>query len=176
MRPPQKVGGINDPIWAEAPVPAQPNPVRGRQVAAVALAVVAVPVLVAWARGICWESVVISASVLAAVLLLLRVRLGHVALVVPPLAALALVLLVGWSWYTDRSVDVFGPPANLSYCGRSYQEGSVVGPSEVSEHHVHEVAVVPSGSAVLALGCDTTLLWVQLGGTTYRAYDLEGGP
>jgi hypothetical protein len=176
VSPPLKAGRIDDPIWAEEPEPPTPHVTRWWQVAAVPVAFVGIPALAVWVRGICWESAVVSAVALLVVLVLVRLGVQDVVLVLALFLLLTAGLLVGWSRATAHTFDVFGPPARLRYCGRDYNQGSVVGRAALDRKAVREVAVAPSGSAVLASGCDTTGIWVQTGSTTYIGYGLQGGP
>ena len=142
----------------------------------VPVAFVGIPALTAWVRGICWESAVIAAVALAAVLFLLRLRVAAVCLALVLLLLPAAVMLAGWSRLEYRTFDVFGPPSLITHCGRAYDRGSTVPRSVLDGREIQDVGVTPSGSAVLAAGCGTTGMWVQTGATTVVAYALQGGP
>ncbi|MGH9090634.1 MAG: hypothetical protein ACRDZR_04510 [Acidimicrobiales bacterium] len=171
-----KVGRIDDPVWLEEPDATSPRHAPWWKVVAVLVALAGIPSLTVWIRGICWESAVIAAVVLLPVLLLLRVGASAAVLTMVVLLVPSAVLLVGWSRLDVHTFNVFGPPSRITYCGRAYDQGSVVGRSALGGIPVHDVGVTPSGSAVLASGCDRTGIWVQISDTAYVGYGLQGGP
>lgn len=171
-----KVGRIDDPVWLEAPDPAASRSTPWWKVVAALVALVALPALTVWVRGICWESAVISAAALLAVLLLLRVGTFAVVLAMIVLLLPSMGLLVAWSRLDFHTFNVLGPPSTIAYCHRFYDQGSSVGQSALEGPALHDVGVTPSGSAVLASGCDTTRIWIQTSANTYVGYGLQGGP
>jgi hypothetical protein len=131
-------------------------------------------------RGLCWEALLASIVIFAIALLAAQL---------PPSVWLAGVLiigscgtigLIGWSGWRFHSLNIFSAYSpRLTFCGRIYQpEGDtrkqLPAPFKILTRDV--MGVTPSGSAILGLGCQTTVLFVESPGPTYQPYDLLGGP
>jgi hypothetical protein len=132
-------------------------------------------------RGLCWEallgSIVIIATALWAARLPLSVWLAAVLIV----GACGTIGLIGWSGWRFHNLNVFSSfSPRLTFCGRIYQpEGDPrkqLPPAPLKNLARDVMGVTPSGSEILGLGCESTVLFVESPGPTYQSYDLLGGP
>lgn len=131
-------------------------------------------------RGPCWEALLGSLVIIAIALMAVRPQPAAWLAVVLVVVGCGSVGLIGWSGWRFHSLNVFSSYSpRLTICGRDYQpEGSAQRqlPPPFKNLTQHVMGVTPSGSAILGLGCPTTVLYVQSPGPTYTPYDLLGGP
>lgn len=167
--------------WNTPIEPRMPNRHRPRsQVILATVLGIGGPCAVYEIRGLCWEallgSTVIFAIALAVVCPPLSVWLAAVLVV----GACGSVSLIGWSGWRFHSLNFFSSYSpRLTICGRDYQpEGPELEqlPTPFKQLTRHVMGVMPSGSAILGAGCQTTVLYVESPGPTYRPYNLLGGP
>jgi hypothetical protein len=132
-------------------------------------------------RGVCWEGLLWSIVALAIALTILRPSAGvwvAVLLVAGGFSALGLIGWSGWKFHTLNVFSSYSP--RLTICGRDYQPDGVEETKlpplfkNYPSHHV--MGVTPSGSAILGVGCQTTVLYIESPGPMYRPYALLGGP
>jgi hypothetical protein len=130
-------------------------------------------------RGLCWESLLAS-IVIIAIALWMRLPLSVWLAAVLVVGACGAISLIGWSGWRFQTLNVFSSYSpRLTYCDRIYQpEGDTRNQLPVSfENLARDVmGVTPSGSEILGLGCNSTVLFVVSPGPTYQSYDLLGGP
>jgi hypothetical protein len=138
------------------------------------------PCVVCEIRGLTWESLLGSIVIFAIGLRVVR----------PPFSLwLAAVLLVGvcgtggligWSGWRFHTLDVFSSYSpRLMICGRYYQPQGPAQrklPAPFKSLTQQVMGVMPSGSAILGTGCQTTVLYVETPGPRYQPYELLGGP
>jgi hypothetical protein len=138
------------------------------------------PCVVYVTRGLCWESLLASIVIFAIALLAVRLPLSVWLAAVLIVGACGTVGLVGWSGWRFHSLNVFSSYSpRLTFCGRDYQpEGDTRKRLPVPFKNLTRdvMGVTPSGSAILGLGCQTTVLFVESPGPMYQPYDLLGGP
>jgi hypothetical protein len=131
-------------------------------------------------RGLCWESLLASIVIFAIALLAARLPLSVWLAAVLIVGACGTIGLIGWSGWRFHSLNVFSSYSpRLTFCGRFYQpEGDTRKqlPAPFKSLTRDVMGVTPSGSAILGLGCQTTVLFVESPGPTYQPYDLLGGP
>ena len=152
---------------------------RPRSITVILLAIVA-SIAVVWIRGICWEALLGVVIVLAFALAMLRPPLSVWLATVLALIALGSVGLIGWSGLRFHSLNVFSSYSpRLTVCERDYQPAGSLReklPAPFHDLTRHVMGVTPSGSAILGVGCQTTVLFVESPGPKYQPYDLLGGP
>lgn len=147
--------------------------------ASVALAIVG-PFAILEIRGLCWEGVLGSLVIFAVALACVRPPLSIFIAAVLVVGACGSVGLVGWSGWRFHSLNVFSSTSpRLTICGRDYQpEGPALAklPAPFKNLTQHVMGVTPSGSAILGVVCQTTVLFVESPGPIFQPYDLLGGP
>jgi hypothetical protein len=138
------------------------------------------PFAVCEIRGLCWEGLLGSMVIFAIGLTLVRPPLSVWFAAVLVVGVVASAGLIGWSGWRFHSLNVFSSYSpRLNICGRDYQpEGpaQLHLPTPFKTLTRRVIGVTPSGSAILGLGCQTTVLYVESPGPTYRPYGLLGGP
>jgi hypothetical protein len=132
-------------------------------------------------RGLCWEALLGSIVVIAIALWAARLQLSVWLAAVFIVAACGTIGLIGWSGWRFHNLNVFSSYSpRLTFCGRIYQpEGDPRKklPPTSSKNLARDVlGVTPSGSAILGMGCNSTVLFVESPGPTYQPYNLLGGP
>jgi hypothetical protein len=131
-------------------------------------------------RGLCWEALIASFVIFAIALMSLRLPLSVWLAAVLIVGACGTVGLMGWSGWRFHSLNVFSSSSpRLTFCGRTYQPTSNTWkqlPSPFKGLTRDVLGVTPSGSAILGLGCSTTVIIVESPGPSYQSYDLLGGP
>jgi hypothetical protein len=131
-------------------------------------------------RGLCWEALLGNIVIFAIALMVVRPSFSVWLAAVLVVSMCGSLGLIGWSALRFRSLNVFSSYSpRVTICGRQYEpEGSaqthLPAPFKNLTHNV--MGVTPSGSAVLGVGCQTTVLFVQSPGPVYLPYDLLGGP
>jgi hypothetical protein len=131
-------------------------------------------------RGLCWEGLLGSLVIFAIALMLVRPPLLLWLAAVLVVGACGSLGLIGWSGWRFQSLNVFSSYSpRMTICGRDYQPvGPVYEKLPVPFKNLtqHVMGVTPSGSAIIGAGCQTTVLYIESPGPTYRPYDLLGGP
>jgi hypothetical protein len=132
-------------------------------------------------RGLCWEGLLGSIVAFAIALTVLRLPLSMWIAVVLVVGGFGSLGLIGWSGWRFQNLNVFSSYSpRLTICGRDYQpDGAVLTrlPAIFENYPTHDVmGVTPSGSAILGVGCQTTVLYIESRGPTYQPYALLGGP
>jgi len=131
-------------------------------------------------RGLCWEALLASIVIVAFALLVIRLPRSVWLASVLIVGAFGIIGLIGWSGLRFHSLNVFSSySSRLTYCGRTYQPEGVPRkklPVTFTILTRHVEGVTPSGSAILGLGCQSTVLFVKSSRSTYQSYDLLGGP
>jgi hypothetical protein len=131
-------------------------------------------------RGLCWESFLASIVIIAIALWTMRLPLSVWLAAVLVVGACGAIGLIGWSGWRFHTLNVFSSYSpRLTYCDRIYQpEGDTRNQLPASFENVARdiMGVTPSGSEILGLGCNSTVLFVVSPGPTYQSYDLQGGP
>jgi hypothetical protein len=131
-------------------------------------------------RGLCWESLIASMVMFAIALLALRLPRSVWLAAVLVVGTCGTIGLIGWSGWRFHSLNVFSSSSSrLTFCGRTYQpegESQRQLPAPFKSLKRDVVGVTPSGSAILGLGCQTTVLFIQSPGPTFQPYNLLGGP
>jgi hypothetical protein len=152
---------------------------RRPEVIAAIVLVVGGPLAVFEVRGLCWEGLLGSLVIFAIALVLVRPPLSLWLAAVLAVGACGSVGLMVWSGWRFHNLNVFSSYSpRLTYCDRDYQpsgpsRGSLSAFQDVTQH---VLGVTPSGSAIIGTGCQTTILFIESPGPTYRPYDLLGGP
>lgn len=132
-------------------------------------------------RGLCWEGLLGSTVVFTIALTMLRPPLSVGIAAVLVLGGCGALGLIGWSGWRFHNLNVFSSYSpRLTICGRDYQpEGRAQRrlPMAFKNYPTkHVMGVTPSGSAILGVGCQTTLIYIESPGPMYQPYALLGGP